>query len=111
MDLNIHHTSIEAIKSIRPLVAIVERFDKDLGKQIRRSSTSVPLNIAEGAYSQGKNRNARFYNALGSAKETCSALQVSAAWGYLDDQQITACLDLYDKVIATLFKLIKYPNR
>ena len=85
MDLKIHNTSIEAISVIRPLVNIVERFDKDLGKQIRRSSTSVPLNIAEGAYSQGKNRNARFYNALGSAKETCSALRVCAAWGYLDN--------------------------
>ena len=52
MDLKIHNTSIEAISVIRPLVIIVERFDNDLGKQIRRSSTSVPLNIAEGAYSQ-----------------------------------------------------------
>ena len=111
MDLKIHQTSIDAIIVIKPLVSVIERFDKDLGKQIRRSATSVPLNIAEGAYSQGRNRTARFYNALGSAKETCSALQVSAAWGYLDKAQISECLALYDKVIATLYKLINRPSR
>ena len=111
MDLDIERTALEVISCIRPLVIAIERFDKDLGKQIRRSSSSVPLNISEGALSQGKNRNARFYNAIGSARETRTALEVAQAWGYLETNQLKAPLDAYDKIIATLYRLINSPKR
>jgi len=111
VDLHIFDSAIEATEQLKPLLDVVERFDRDLGKQMRRSATSVPLNIAEGSYSQGKNRNARLYNALGSAKETCAALKVSVAWGYLERAQIEKCYSLYDMIVATLYKLVKRPKR
>jgi four helix bundle protein len=111
VDLHIFDSAIQATEELKPLVDVIERFDRELGKQIRRSATSVPLNIAEGSYSQGKNRVARLYNALGSAKETCAALKVSVAWGYLDRAQISKCYSLYDMIVATLYKLVKRPNR
>ena len=111
MDLHIFDSAIEATEQLKPLLDVVERFDRDLGKQMRRSATSVALNIAEGSYSQGKNRNARLYNALGSAKETCAALKVSVAWGYLEPAQIEKCYSLYDMIVATLYKSVKRPKR
>jgi four helix bundle protein len=41
--------------------------DANLADQLRRAASSVPLNLHEGAYSQGGNVRARFHNALGSA--------------------------------------------
>jgi len=45
----------------------IGRKDPDLARQLRRAAASTPLNIAEGAGSLGKNRRARYANALGSA--------------------------------------------
>jgi four helix bundle protein len=41
--------------------------------------TSIPLNVAEGSYSQGRNRRARYYTALGSARETLACFEVAEA--------------------------------
>ena len=107
MELRIHHVAIEAITLLRPLVRAVERHDRDLGRQMRRSASSVPLNIHEGAYSQGRNRNARLHNALASAKETLSALEVAVAWGYLPVADTHRAADKLDHIVATLFKLLR----
>jgi four helix bundle protein len=45
-----------------------------LKNQARRASQSVILNIAEGCYREGKARLNHFRIAMGSAGETCAAL-------------------------------------
>ena len=37
----------------------------------------IALNLAEGMYSRGNNRQARYHNALGSARETLAGLEVA----------------------------------
>jgi 23S rRNA-intervening sequence protein len=44
----------------------------------------VSLNLAEGSSSQGRHRNARYDNALGSAKEVRACLHVALAFGYVE---------------------------
>ena len=44
---------LEFIGSLRPLLAKIERRDRDLGRQLRRASSKVALNLAVGMYSQG----------------------------------------------------------
>jgi four helix bundle protein len=51
--------------------------------------TSVPLNLHEGAYSQGRNAGARFHHALGSAAEVRACLDVAEALGYLEPAPAT----------------------
>ena len=47
---------------------------------MRRASSSVALNLAEGMYSRGEVRTARYHTALGSMRETQSCLEVAKAF-------------------------------
>ena len=76
-----------------------------LARQLRRAASSVTLNLAEGSGSQGRNRNARYFNALGSAREVRACIHVALAWSYVEtvDAQL---LDELERVIATLIRLV-----
>ena len=102
--LRIYSVVLDLVRNLRPLLKELERADADLARQCRRALTSVPLNIAEGSYSRGKNRRARYHNALGSMREVQACFEVAAALGYVDD--LDACLvGRIDHVLGTLVKL------
>jgi four helix bundle protein len=63
----------------------------------------VALNLAEGTYSCGRNRAARYHSALGSARETLACLEVAAVCGYI--QPDLTFHDQLDRIVATLVKL------
>lgn len=50
---------------------------------MERALISVPLNVAEGAYSRGRNRQARFQTAAASARETLACLETAEAMGFI----------------------------
>ncbi len=81
--LRIHDDMLEAIAEMRPMIAAIERHDRDLGRQLRRAASSVVLNIAEGSGSFGGTRTERYRNALGSARETIACLRTAEAFGYV----------------------------
>ena len=83
--LEIYEVSLSVIHKLRLVVGSIERFDSDLAKQLRRAASSVTLNLAEGSGSQGRNRNARYFNALGSAREVRACIHVALAWNYLEE--------------------------
>jgi four helix bundle protein len=104
MALRIYSVAIEMIRELRPLMERIRTRDSNLADQLRRAVTSIPLNLHEGAYSQGGNMRARFHTALGSAAEVRACLDVAEALGYV--QSIDAELrNTLDCVIATLHKL------
>ena len=107
--LHIENFIIETIALVRPLVVCVTRQDRDLGRQMVRAVSSIALNVAEGACSQGRNERARFYNALGSANETLCCLKVAVALGYIAQPE-PALLDRFQRIIATLKNLVR-PRR
>jgi four helix bundle protein len=103
--LRIYPVLLDLVRDLRPLVGELERRDPDLARQLRRALASAPLNLAEGRYSRGRNRGARYHCALGSVREVLACLEVAAAFGYLPevhDRQRAS----FDRVIGTLVKLV-----
>lgn len=54
-------------------------------------------------YSRGRNREARYHSALGSARETLACLEVAEVCGYA--RADSALMDQLRRVIGTLVKL------
>ncbi len=102
--LRIYAVVLDVLKQLQPQVRSIERRDRDLARQLRRCSASVALNLAEDMYSRGQNRAARYHNALGSARETWSCLEVAAVCGYVEPD--ARLLDRLDRIVGTLVKLV-----
>jgi hypothetical protein len=56
-------------------------------------------------YSRGKNREARYHTALGSAREALSCLEVARALGYLGSVD-EALEGQFNRIIGTLVRLV-----
>ena len=102
--LRIYEDMLAALKMMRGMVAAIEKRDPDLGRQLRRASSSVALNMAEGSGSFGGIRTARYRTALGSARETIACLEVAEAYGYVDKIPTTVRTTM-DRVVGTLVKV------
>ena len=101
--LRIYSTVIEVLRMLRPVIAEIERHDRDLARQLRRAAGSIAHNAAEGSGSHGGTRTERYRNALGSARETGACLDVAEALGYASGVD-AALLERLDHVRATLAK-------
>jgi hypothetical protein len=68
---------------------------------MQRPFISGPLNLAEGVYSRGKNRQVRFQSAAASARETPACLETAEAMGFIGplDAELSA---LFHRVVGTL---------
>ena len=85
---------------------VVERYDLDLGRQLRRAATSVLLNLAEGSGTTGGHRRQRYLTAMGSAREVVACLDAAEAIQYVAkvDGAVRARLDI---IIGTLVRLLR----
>ena len=97
--------ALEIVAAVAPLVERVRRRDPDLGKQLRKALSSIPLNLAEGRRRQGKDRQYHYTIAAGSADEVAAVLDVAAACGWLDGRAIKPALSLLDRELAMLWRL------
>ena len=61
--------------------------------------------MAEGSYSRGQNRTARYHNALGSLREALACFEVAAALGYLPEIEPQTRRQ-FDRLLGTLVVLI-----
>jgi four helix bundle protein len=105
--LRIYDTLLDLVRSLVPLIRELERHDPDLARQLKRALSSGPLNVAEGAYSRGKNRLARYHTAVGSMREVLACLEVANAMGYLPPIE-TELRGRFDHVLGTLVRLVGY---
>ena len=109
MTLKIYPVVLELVRRLAPNLTMLRTRSSSLGDQFERALTSVPLNVAEGAYSRGKNRQARYQTALASAREALSCWETAQALGWVGplDPETGA---LFNRVIGTLVRLIQ-PKR
>jgi four helix bundle protein len=103
--LRIYPVCIEMVRDVRPYADKIGRFDADLARQLRKSSTSVVLNVAEGSAQRGGRRRQNYEYALGEARETLANLEAAEAIGYV--RAIEQSLRRrFDHIIGTLVRLV-----
>lgn len=108
--------NLEAYKVARLLVRDIYRlqnkFPKEeryaLGDQIRRSSTSITSNIAEGSGRNSMKEKIHFIEiAFGSMTESFSQLQNAQDLGYILEEEVEALRPQFNHVAALLSNLRK----
>jgi four helix bundle protein len=104
MKLEIYAVILELVRRLAPVVRRLRARSAALGDQMERALLSIPLNTAEGAYSRGRNRQARFQTAAASAREALACLETAEAMGYLAriEPEVGA---MFHRVIGTLVRL------
>lgn len=107
--LRIYPVVLELVRRLSPYLPLIRARSASLGDQLERALVSVPLNVAEGAYSRGRNRQARFQSAAASAREALACLETAEALGWLGplEPELGA---LFNQVIGTLVRLVE-PRR
>jgi four helix bundle protein len=109
MTLKIYAVVLELVRKLSPYLPVLRARSSSLGDQLERALVSIPLNLAEGAYSRGKNRQARYQSAAASAREALACFETAEALGWL--QPLPPELGaLFHRVIGTLVRLIE-PRR
>ena len=106
MTLEIYPVVLELVRQLAPPLPKLRARSSSLGDQMERALISVPLNLAEGAYSRGKNRQARFQTAAASAREVLACWETAQALGWCSpmEPELSA---LFNRVIGTLVRLTK----
>jgi four helix bundle protein len=104
--LRIYPVCITMVGEIRPYAERIARFDRDLARQLRKSSTAVPLNVAEGSGLRGGRRRQSYDYALGEARETLANLEAAQAIGYVPSIEPRVRRRL-NHIIGTLVNLVR----
>ena len=88
-----YDVAIALLRHLRAIIALLESRDRDLADQLRRASSSVALNLAEGRNRRGGDRRRLYSYAHGSAGEIRAVLDVVTAFGWGDFPQARQELD------------------
>ena len=103
--LRIYDVCLEMVRAVRPVAEAIALRDGDHARQLRRSSLSVVLNVAEGCGASKGTRRQRYRDAMGSAMETLANVQAAEAIGYVVvDAEV---VDRLDDIIRVMAKLTK----
>jgi len=106
--LDAYVAAAELVVTIDAIAASLPRGRAYLVDQVRRASTSIQANIAEGAGEFSPADKARFYRmALRSASECAAWLDVCANLNLCDARAIEEARELLDRVVAMTTKLVR----
>jgi four helix bundle protein len=106
--LEVYRVILEFIKLAAEIIKHVPRGQGHLSDQLRRASTSMAFNTAEGAGEFAKKEKARFYRmALRSSTESASIIDVIYGFGFIGVDLYDAAERLLDRIIGMLTKLVQ----
>ena len=105
--LQAHALAVQAAGVALQLARQVPAPLRFLADQLGRAACSVPLNLAEGHGRCGRDRVHHWRIAYGSAKEAGSALELLVAAGSIDEERIKQAIELFDRVRAMTWRLIR----
>ncbi len=111
--LNVWQESIELCEQVYEITSN-DKYSKDfeLRGQTRKSSVSIPSNIAEGDESGSIKQSIRYFNiAKGSCAELLTQLIIAAKIGYINNENFQRLEEKCIKISAMLFNLIKIRSK
>jgi four helix bundle protein len=97
--------SIEVVELLQPVIARLRRRDSKLAAQLSDSSSSAPLNLAEGSQRCGKDQLHHYRIAAGSAREARVTVRVARCAGHLDGLDLAQLDAAMDRQGALLYRL------
>jgi four helix bundle protein len=102
--LIIYQVVLSFVEDVALLTPRIAHHDPDLARQLRRASSSVALNLAEGMYARGRSRTARYNIALREMRESFAALEVSVRLRYLPPLS-EKLEERIQRILGTLYRL------
>ena len=105
--LRIYPVILEWLESLPPVIGAIRRHDSNLADQLRRSSTAVALNVAEGSGACGGDKRRAYRIALREMREAVACLQIAVRLQYLAGATCPADLDRQSRIVATLVRLAR----
>jgi four helix bundle protein len=107
--LDVYQRSIEFLSLVREVVRHIPRGHADLIDQLRRSSQSIPQNIAEGVGKVSRADKTKYLGiARGSAMESAAHLDVMHVDELLAPELYARGLELLERIIAMLTKMMDF---
>ncbi len=106
--LDIYRVAMEFTVLVDEIVEQFPRGRSHLADQLHRASTSVLLNIAEGAGEYAENEKARFYRmARRSGTESAAILELGKRLKLIDESNYGKSRELLIRIISMLTKMTK----
>jgi len=106
--LDVYKASLELVVLVEEVVNQFPRGRSYLADQLQRASTSILLNIAEGAGEYSDNEKIRFYRmAKRSATECAAIFDICKHFQLINDHQSVRSRELLIRIVAMLTKMSK----
>jgi four helix bundle protein len=104
--LDVYHLALDFLVLANGVIEALPRGRSHLADQFTRASTSIVLNLAEGAGKHSKPDKRRYYlTARGSATESAALLDVCFRLDLLDEAGQKAGKEMLVRVVSMLVKL------
>ena len=104
--LDVYHLSLDFLVFANEVIEALPRGRSHLADQLTRASTSIVLNLAEGAGKHSKPDKRRYYlTARGSATECSALLDVCFRLKLLDETGCRQGKDMLVRIVSMLIKL------